>query len=1045
MRPQNLIISGWGPYKEEVYIDFSEIGKDNVFLITGPTGSGKTTIFDAISFALYGMVSGENRGKDRLRSDYAKAETETYVKLTFTHMGQTFIVRRNPKYLRPKKSGAGETLQEEDAILYIGDNAPIVGKREVNPKIREILGITYEQFKQITMIAQGEFIKLIYANAEEKVNIFRNIFNTSIYRNLEKTLKHMSISLQKSREEKKHKILENITYIKAGENTELSEIIKDKNINFERLMLLLSEKIEGDRRLEKELIEGIALNDKKITSLISDKERAVTNNDLIGEYNSSCIRIEELENLKDEIEFKKENLEKGKSAKEVSIFENSYLDLNSQYENELNNQKITEESIEKAEEEFVNLSEDYNNKNVIEQRRTELNIQIDKLNTIYLPGFVSLEEILKNEKELILKNKKDEEVHNKLLIKLNNIKDKNEELNLKFINYYDIDEKLHKNEIAQIEQLKIFNDIKEIINDIENFYKNEEILKGYKESYIIKFSDFENKRNQYEQLDKLYKMAQAGILASDLVENHPCPVCGSTNHPNLAKLSKEVPTFEEVEKLKEIVEDSDKIANDEKILVQSQIRYNEGIFENIINKISKFDNLIIPSHINEEIEKTLMERLNNSSNVLDILKKEETVLNKNLKEKKTILIKIEENNLQLEEIGKEKELVDGNINLSTDELRKLETSKKMIKDTIPDEYTSVSQIKNNIKLYTKEFKELSAKIKKLENDYNKIKIKIVSEKERLKDTKKRILTIEKNVKTSKNQYEKVIIKYGFESEQDYKKYIFDDKQLKKLNQEVIKYNENLKSEKDRLAILLKKTKNLVLTDISILDEKIKEERNFKIKTDNELKRINNNIKFNNQSYKAIKDKFEEILAIESEYGIINDLSRIANGEGKDFPMDFEIYVLAVYFDEIIRAANIRFLKMTNNRFSLKRANDKLDGRKKSGLDLEVIDVNTGGMNPRSVKTLSGGESFMAALSLALGVSDVIQSYAGGIAIEALFIDEGFGSLDVEALDSAINTLLELSDHGNRMIGIISHVEELKERIDKQIIVMHDKTGSYIKY
>lgn len=885
MKPLKIKISAFGPYKNCIDIDFEKLGESGIFLITGDTGAGKTTIFDSISFALFGEVSGSNRPVPSVRSDFADNDTETFVELEFTHKNKKYKIRRNPAYERTKKRGEGTTKTSADASLEYDDKV-ISGTKNVDIKIEEILGINSKQFKQISMLAQGEFLKILFAESKDRTEIFRRIFDTDIYNQIAKRL---------------------------ADKTRIAKA-----------------------ELE-QLKDYFAINSSNI--VWKDGIQSVQPKDV----NELFIQ-EILEKLQQEIKINSEQFEK--CQEQIS----KQSDENSKMEKEITAQKDKNDKIDRCQK----LQEE---QKVLQEKQEDI-----------------------KQKEILIQ--KSQEIINKILPKEDKKKELEKEISQKQKVLQDIFEKIElgkkkeekfKQILELIEIIKVqfqkYSELKDGKTELEDKIKKLQVIIKEQENKKIASENAQKLEAEWEKLstevlekEKEFFREQAGILAEKLKENEPCPVCGSLHHPNLAIKSKSVLTKEELDNLKEKEEKSRKILTD------------------ATNKVTEI-NSKIETLIKEFGEKPDVELYNKKyAEISEKLKKAYNQLNDNYKQ---IMLK----DIVIESFEYEifKEKITNKISKEREEFLKLQTQQEENK---------------------KQIDELLQKQEKAQNDY-----------------------------------QNTLKELGFENEEQYKKSVLNNLQIEIFSKEIEKYKTDVTINATKLEEIQKEIKGFEKVDLTA---KIQEFNNKKQELENmrkqqmEYHRIFEN---NNRILVDLQTNSKKLDSKIKEFTMVEDLSKIANGTvyGKR-RIEFEQFVQASYFDMVIIEANKRLLKMTDNRFLLVRKESSERVSDKIGLELEVIDNYNG--KRRDVKSLSGGEAFKAALSLALGLSDVIQSYSGGIVVDTMFIDEGFGSLDTESREQAINTLNQLTDN-HKLIGIISHVTELKERIDKKIIVTKSTEGSKI--
>lgn len=895
MKPINLTISAFGPYKDKVVIDFTKLGENGIFLITGDTGAGKTSIFDAISFAIFGEVSGSNRPIQSIRSDFADSDTETFVELEFIHKNKIYRILRNPSYEKPKKKGEGFTKKPADASLEFDDNV-VAGIKNVDTKIEEILGINAKQFKQIAMLAQGEFLKILFAESKDRTEIFRRIFDTNIYNLISKKLKEKLKENEDNLKELKNSFITNTANILWSEENKVDISSKDLNeVDIATVLEALKLEIKNNDAENTSLQEKILKKEQEINVNEGNIKKQEELNIKIDNYNELLKKQIEYKQQEKEIEELKIKIAKNQKIKEVI--------------------KPKEEKVKNQEEQIQKLEKDLENLNTKiingQKKEKEHNTKIETVNKIG--------EIYKEYGNCV-------EIKDELLEKANRLKN------------------IEKLELKKAEQVKEYT-------KIENEYK-------------VMNADF------LEKEDEFFK-EQAGIIAEKLEENKPCPVCGSIEHPKIAQKSVSVLTKHELDKLKEILEKKQKekqLKQEECIKTNSQINTLVEEFKSDCNQ--EFDL--------EQFKNSIREKFNKNKEKLEI---NEKMLSEEYN-------KLSSNTLMIKEFDFEKfkDSVIESINLEKNEL---------IKDK------TIQEEKN------KQLQEGKIKLK----EYNE-------------------------------EYSKELLNLGFKTEEEYKNVLIADKEIENLQKYVEQFNTNVTVNNTKILEIEKEVKDKQKLDLT-------EEKAKLIKEKNELEeerkvhiQVKGKLDNNTRIYNLLTENSKELKKKIKDFIIYDELSRTANGTlpGKK-RIEFEQYVQATYFDMVILEANKRLAKMTENRYWLVRKEEPEKISDKVGLDLEVVDNYNG--KKRDVKSLSGGEAFKAALSLALGLSDVIQSYSGGVVIDTLFIDEGFGSLDTESREQAINTLSLLIDN-NKLIGIISHVTELKERIDKKIIVTKTNDGSKIE-
>lgn len=910
MRPLKITMSAFGPYAGEVTLDMQKLGKSGIYLITGDTGAGKTTVFDAISYALYGEASGNYRENTTLRSKYASADTPTFVELEFEYNNEIYKINRNPEYPRPNKRGEGFTKQSANAELVMPDGSVITKIKEVSAKVEEIIGINKNQFSQIAMIAQGDFRKLLNCETNERSKIFRKIFKTEPYHNIEIKLSSLFNELKRNREKEKSGIEQYINQLKCNENDTLSlelERAKSGDVLIEDVIKLAGEIINKDTfdytKTQKN-IESINEEIEKINSNIKLYENQEATKKA---YAKASAKLEELKTKRNECE---------KAYKSAEAQRDRLDDLTSKI-NLINSKMPKYDELKSLE-------------NSINKRTQSFEKSINSLK-------LKQQEITLLEKEIDEKSKALEEVKGADLL-VQKLTVQKEEINKK------------------AEALK---ELKTEIDRCKTEQKNLKNAQSFAKSALDEYGAFEN---EYNQIYIAFFNEQAGIIADELKDGEPCPVCGSTSHPNLARKSENAPSQADVESAQNLVkkaqEKADK-ARDSASALKSRFDEIAANVKSAAKKLFGTDDNVFDdynSNINalkKEYDCTLA-LLKTANEKLDLYKKLDKEIPKIQEKQKSLSDEISTLNTQK----------------ASDEAFISENTKRVTSIKSELDFESADLAKDKLKEYTTLSSDIKNAIEKSKNDFDDIK----------------------------SQY---------------------DTQM---------------GTKASLENALKEFKEI---DLASLNEKSLKLNEYKKDVDKTAKSLYSRIESNKLLVDNISEKRDILKGYDDKYVWLKALSETANGDisGKE-KITLETFVQMTYFDSIIRKANIRLLTMSDGQYELVRRSDAETLKKNEGLALDVIDHFNA--SSRSVSTLSGGESFMASLCLALGLSDEIQSSNGGIKLDTMFVDEGFGSLDGEALDRALSALTSLSQ-GNRLVGIISHVDALCDRIDNKIVITKDRT------
>lgn len=1067
MRPITLTISAFGPYIHEV-IDLNSLGTGGIYLITGDTGAGKTTIFDAITYALYGEASGSVREANMFRCKYADIETPTFVELVFEYKGEPYTIRRNPEYERLAKKGSGTALEKKSSILHLPGNKVITKGGEVDEAMENIMGITCAQFTQISMIAQGEFQKLLHATTEERSAIFQKIFQTKNYQRLQYKLKDDTRIIADAYDELKRGIaqyLDSIIGYELEDGTTASKIeyiekhIALDSANQKQLEAFIIKLTEEQQLIQRQLDKGLE-NEKKNKEFIKknkDKELLsaqlqLTKNTYLAEKDKQPMRDalskdvihlgEELKKHQDcenlRLSYKVKSEEKTKLVSSISTLETKLDELKANKSILANEKLQLQPSVADYEVAKEQLSQ-WNTK-------LEFHQELDK----------NSRALLQNHSKKITEQKQLEEIASKQLQVYEDTSKRVEEL--KDAN---VALEIIKQNILQSQNT--INDSKSLATLLSNWNTSRQELEAKQEQYQASSTKARELTDLFNQSNQIFMDEQAGILAETLEEGSPCPVCGSTHHLAYAKLTKNAPTKEALKTMKENCDKASETASQDMSEANSLLTKTNGIKEQVkTNWNNIFPNTPIKDltftsildilrthqqHLAIAHEDILLE-LEKAEQDVDALQKLEQLLPTLQENVKTTQDNLNSCNIEIAKLNSDLTNYMGQIKNQRDKLS--ETTSSLSSEEICEE--------NLLSILEEIGSLLQAQCNKLETalsnlDIHKNRLKRIEEEllpaneksQELSTTMLQNHTIEATqITTTLNSITEQLTKLEdtltYENKEQVQAQITDKNALiASLKDAFESSEEKYHTEKTRYTLLegqLSSLKEIIANmpdiDIPSLEVKVLEKKEEIKTTQGELQALISQLDSNTRNLQHIQAKSVELLKVEQKFQWMKSLSDTANGTlTKKERIMLETFIQMGYFDRVTRRANIRLMKMTSGQFELKRREDVGSSSGKKGLDLDVIDHYNG--STRNVKTLSGGESFKASLALALGLADEIQSNAGGIKLDTMFVDEGFGSLDEESLQQAIKILMELGD-GNRLVGIISHVNELKEKIDKQLII-----------
>lgn len=924
MKPLKLTMSAFGSYAGKNVIDFTG-QQQGIFLITGDTGAGKTTIFDAITYALYNQTSGGERNGNMMRSQYAQPETETYVELEFLYRGQTYRVRRNPDYKITKTLKNGKIREQKvphSVELTLPDGTVFPEKKNAtDAKIIEILGLTADQFSQIVMIAQGDFLKLLYTKSDERKMIFSKLFRTDIYWKIQENLRRKSMEMDE-------RIQENDRAFEQ-EKSRIIPLPESEELSLDELVERLRERLKDalkEQNLRRANVEEL---NKKITKY--------------EEINKLFVSLEKIRQTGKELEARqveskerRQQIENALKADKVLVAEQQNLRQQQAVEQSVQAIAKMEETLTNNQEMFETLKTQLQEVEA-EQKREAADIQKKML--ALEQSFPSYE---------ALQNARSEEQQAK---KVWEDLEKTSE------------ESFHKKE-AGIAALK------------EQQKQQEQVVEQTKKNWEQTSLSASESAKHYEHMYEAFLKEQAGILAENLSAGCPCPVCGSTVHPDPAKLSDHAVTELEVEQAKK----TRAAAEEKRDLAYAAFEAEKTEKQKLAQAVEK-----------EEADFVLAQ----------------TIAKQQRKE-------AEQNYVSLQKIAEQ-------------------IREKLVYPSLAEAKKQYAAMQKALEAAEQEIERKRQKVSELAEAMNTLKGQKLAEEENQKTAKKLAAKTEK-------EYAKLLEKSGFVSEETYHLAILPERSRSKLEREEKEYESQCLRQQSEQKLLEKQVSGKTYTDTTELNERLKVEKQALKEAEKTYMELHTAYENDRAVLQNCAVYLEKGKKMESEDQVIKSLSKTANGRlSGSAKIDFETYIQRQYFKQIIHEANKRLLTMSNHQFILKLKEEANTGRKTNeGLDLSVYSLVTD--SERDVKTLSGGESFLAALAMALGLSDIVERSAGAIHPDMMFIDEGFGSLDAQSRQQAIEVLAELAGD-SRMVGIISHVTELKEQIDRKLVVSRTDKGS----
>ncbi|OUS25591.1 hypothetical protein A9Q99_20605 [Gammaproteobacteria bacterium 45_16_T64] len=1012
MKPISLEMSAFGSFPNTEVINFDRFGEAPLFLINGPTGSGKTTILDAICFALYGETTGEEREARQMRCDFSEPAALTEVILEFELAKSRYRIRRVPEQLRPKAKGEGTTVQAPEAQLWsideFGEPQVIVSKKvkEATLEITTLTGLTVSQFRQVMVLPQGKFRQLLLADSKDREKIFSQLFQTGMYKTLEDKLKAKAnaIAADVSQQQQLQRgVLEGASVVddeallcELGSCQESLAAELDVKKRYEKNVANLELQLHQQEIL-KDAFERCENTQQSVDALLlKNDEMGITKKRIVACENAAVIQpiYLELERTKKEL-----------SA--ISAGLDSIDALKQQAETELQHAEVERIKVE-----------------------SELPIlEGNKKDVDYLCGLkdraVIYGELQRNESTEIARLEGVREAKEKALAV---VEAEVESQNLLLRSISEVQKRIADNDNLPVLQsdgqkkVSIKQQADEVVNAVSVQRSQLSLLKT--EGAELK-KNYEQAVTDTQRKTMLWHQGQAAILAASLSDGEPCIVCGSEEHPLPAhQLNADVPSQEDLEYARKI-----------------EHEFNQAL----MSAREKYAQMATRLSSDERRVTTLNEELGDSScHSLVMLQEQLSRLTESLEQ--WGMDKRNLQSMQLQQDGREDTLSRARLNLENvrEEETRINASYAAIKarcvqaaQEIPEEYRSSELLLNRIDKLQQEvdkFEEFHANVRRRWEGFTSKLHGLVSQKKEREDSRSRAFQI---VADTESRWSMALEKSVLANQEEFAASCVAPDQLSSMQHAVKAFENQLAQQKGALAEQLSYLAGKERPEISLLNEEIKTVKGELLTVNSKWLTLDKRVSALLSAQHTLASMRKKSRELEEAYGLYGTLSNVANGQTHE-KISLQRFVLGVLLDDVLVEASQRLQLMSKGRYLLLRKSEKAKGNKASGLELVVDDAYTGVQRP--VATLSGGESFMAALSLALGLSDVVQAYSGGVRLDMLFIDEGFGSLDPESLELSIRTLLDLQEAG-RMVGVISHVADLREQISLRLDVISSHRGS----
>ena len=1011
MRPLKLVMSAFGPFASTQETDFAALGTNPLFLINGPTGAGKTTLLDAICFALYGKTTGDEREGSQMRCDLAVDSLLTEVTFSFALGDIQYRIRRVPEQQRVKKSGDGYTVQKPEAQLYRidsdGSEHLLVASKvsEATAEIEQLTGLDADQFRQVMVLPQGKFRELLMADSKDREKIFSQLFQTQIYRKIEDKLKFQASAIK-------------------------AEVRDHRN---RRDGILHNIELESDEALNAELAEAspklataLETKDKATSTLIEINKRLESSKLLVNDFNAQDklkqtveLLVEQKESFLDR-QTSLDNAHKAQQLKPV-------VDVLVARESELGQAQEVVTQAKSAKQQTgqaLNLSQaKFNGLGELEQKLQQAQNDEQQLNVL-VPQLQGLDSL---QKELSTAS-----------LELNQAKNKGTKAK-SVLDGLTQDKQAAEQRVPQLEQVageqvnaqQALTSQSDLIERYQqwqvasiNAEKTELVLKEAEEQGKQLRLDTKAKGEAYDQLQLLWHRGQASILAQKLNPGEPCPVCGSANHPKPAQSENILPTEDDLESSKLACEAA----------------------KNALNQvIADYKGLKAQLQEQVKLKNEHQQRLGEwASHPLDSLQSHLQQVQSQVNQANTAAQELTQLRQQLQAWQAQERELQIQLEAERENFQHLQNSAASLKGkldqasaAIPDEYRTLDALNAAINRAKSGVASFNKQIQEIRQSYTQAVEQDAAQGAALIAVESSLVQAREQSDKAKVELDAQLATSGFSDKQVLIQALLSNDESQRIAAEIAAYHQDCVANQTRLAQLREKLAEQVKPDLADIEAGLSTSQTEQHEAEHRWQIIQSRVTQLTETQKQLKDADAQAKKLEDEYAIIGTLSEVANGQTGN-KISLQRFVLSVLLDDVLLEASHRLQMMSKGRYRLIRKEDRAKGNKASGLDLEVEDAYTSKVRP--VATLSGGESFMAALSMALGLSEVVQAYAGGIKLDTLFIDEGFGSLDQDSLDLAIRTLMDLQSSG-RMIGVISHVSEMKEQIGTRIDIIKTAQGS----
>ena len=1031
MRPISLTMTAFGPFPGKESVDFNRMGDNPLFLINGPTGSGKTTILDAICFALYGKTTGDEREGSQMRADLAAPTLLTEVTLIFELAGNYYRIRRVPEQLKPKARGEGVTHQSPEAQLWKVDYSEtpraingtallqepekeqlIVSSKvkEATREIENLTGLNADQFRQVMVLPQGKFRQLLMSDSKEREKIFSQLFQTHIYAKLEERLKIKASEVRQQVEKQRQRM----QGLLEGSNLESEQDLVKELDGLQPQLLLAVEEKQRQQQLFQLASEAL--------------QKANQLNNAFQLLNNCRMEYQQLLASAEQINAQRQQLEQAEQA-----------------------QKLCPESSQRqrCHQELIQISEQCQQ---AEQWLTESRVQLQQTQVL-LDSCPGLEQQLDSDKQklarlqsygtraeelsLAQRRFKQEQVganrlaqqlegerntHSAILTDKDRIEQQHQLLQEQLLSLADKQRSLDQlNEVIR-NKIEFENAI------IEQTKTQQRLLQAEVRGKQLK-TGYEQQQNHAKSLEMRWHQGQAALLAQELETGMPCPVCGSCEHPYPTVGDQLIPSQSELEHARSQVE----AAHQELINARESYQGMKKDYEYLCGRIAQLQGRLTELQAPDCSSTELAKQQSG-------LELEVQTLSAQQQQVQLLLTELQQLKLAEADLRKQWEVTQQRQSEQQAQLAAAKSQLEQAEAELPELYRASGALDKAISQTQSEIVAQQTKIQQIRQQFQQNNEQWHAREATLKSLLEQKAQVQEKLKLASVAWEQTLASSLFDSESAFQQALLEEPQILALKQAIAEFDRRSAELKGAVEQQEASLKEQHPPELEHYQQSLVASEELKLARESEWQILDRRMTQLLDTQKKVQQYLTEQADLENHYRLVGTLSDVANGRTGN-KISLQRFVLSVLLDDVLIEASRRLNLMSKGRYQLFRKEDRAKGNKASGLELEVEDSYTGKV--RSVATLSGGESFMAALSMALGLSDVVQAYAGGIRLDTLFIDEGFGSLDPESLELAVRTLIDLQASG-RMVGVISHVTELKEQMPIRLDVIGDREGSRVK-